>query len=69
MFEVPRFTDEEFEVYMKVKFAVYMSSIMQWAEYRNRDLSQSEADAMANELWEFAPEDEFEYLDDNYGEK
>lgn len=69
MFEVPRFTEEEFEVYQKVKFAVYMSSIAQWAEYRNRDLTQQEAEEMANELWEFAPEDEFEYLDENYGEK
>lgn len=69
MFEVPKFTEEEFEVYQKVKFSFYMSSILQWAEYRNRDLSQSEAEEMANDLWEYAPEDEFEYLDDNYGKK
>lgn len=69
MFEVPKFTEEECDVYQKVKFALYMSSIAQWAEERNRDLTQQEAEEMANELWEFAPENEFEYLDENYGEK
>ena len=68
MFEIPKFTEEEFKAYMKVKLSLYMSSIMQRSEYRNMDLSQSEAEAMANDLWEYAPEDEFEYLDDNYGD-
>lgn len=69
MFELPNITEEEFKIYRKVEFAFYMLSVAQWAENKNRDLSQSEAEAMALDLLKYEPEDEFEYLDENYGEK
>ena len=69
MFKVPTVTDEEVKIHNKVKLAFLMETVEQWADSRGKDLTQEQAENMAEELFDKCYADEIEYLDDCYGDK
>lgn len=70
MFKVPTVTNEEVTIYNKVKFAFLMETVEQWANSRGKDLTQEQAENMANDLNDDCyAEDEIEYLDRKYGDE
>lgn len=70
MFEIPKYTEEEFKTYMKVRLSLFMETVDQWADSRGKDLTQEQAENMANDLNDDCyAEDEIEYLDRKYGDE
>lgn len=67
MFKVPTVTNEEVTIHNKVKFAFLMETVEQWADSRGKDLTQEQAEKMADDLFDNCYADEIEYLDDYYG--
>lgn len=69
MFKVPTVSTKDVSIYNKVKFAFLMETVEQWADSRGKDLTQEQAEKMADDLFDNCYADEIEYLDDFYGEK